>query len=797
MKEVHMLCNAHLDPVWLWQRQEGAAEAISTFRVAADFCEKYDGFVFNHNESLLYEWIEEYEPALFQRIQKLVQAGKWRIMGGWYLQPDCLMPSGESFIRQIETGNRYFFEKFGVKPTTAVNFDPFGHTRGLVQILKKWGYDSYLVVRPVNYVPEHDFIWEGYDGSQILGHFVLPNYSTNRGTVRYKIQAMMDDAHEGANLMCWGIGNHGGGPSREDLEYIEQYRKDNPDIPMYHSNCEAYFSKVDKSKLRTLKQSLVHVDVGCYTTMVQVKQSHRQLENELNLCEKMLAASGVKYDAGKLQDAEKALLFCEFHDILPGSCIRKGEQDALRLMSHGREITSQYQMKAFFKLCEGQKCAPEGQIPIMVFNPNPYWIETDVEAEFQLADQNWEKNQVTLVRVYNEAGEELFAQNEKEDCTFSLDWRKRVVFRAKLKPFSINRFNCTLHVEQGWKRPIETCEQDDEHFIIRTEKLEVRINKRTGLLDRYCVDGEDYLKPGSAQISAYKDNEDPWGMCVDSFCEHIGEFEMVSDEEANRFNGYPQEQLANVRVVENGVVRTKIQTIAKYKESYAVITYTIPKHDTYVDVHIKMLSNNVNTFYKLAFETTLDASRFIGQTAFGREEMLKEGKEVTYQKWCGLFQDDKALTVINNGTYGGSADGGTLNISLLRTPVYSAHPIEDRPIAEHDRAHDHIDMGEREFTYRLTTKTDMLDAQAEAYNQPLYTLSFFPGGSTEQDEKSHVSVELDNPTVVMTSFKKLNDGRYQMRLFNSAATNETVKVCFNEECITEQLTPYEIKTLLF
>ncbi|MBO5071182.1 MAG: alpha-mannosidase, partial [Roseburia sp.] len=181
MKELYLLCNAHLDPVWQWQREEGMAEAVSTFRVAAKFCEEYDGFVFNHNESILYEWVEEYEPALFEKIKKLVREGKWHIMGGWYLQPDCVMPSGESFIRQIETGNKYFMEKFGVKTTTAINVDPFGHTRGLVQILKKCGYDSYLFMRPNNFVPEHDFIWKGYDGSTVIGHNFMPGYGTSKG----------------------------------------------------------------------------------------------------------------------------------------------------------------------------------------------------------------------------------------------------------------------------------------------------------------------------------------------------------------------------------------------------------------------------------------------------------------------------------------------------------------------------------------------------------------------------------------------------------------------------------------
>ena len=168
MKKIHLVCNAHLDPAWLWRWQEGLVAMLSTFRTAADFCEEYDGFVFNHNEALLYEWVEEHEPLLFERIKKLVKEKKWIIMGGWYVQPDCVMPSGESFISQIELGNEYFMEKFGVKPSVAINFDPFGHTRGLVQILKKMGYGGYLFMRPDDI--KGDFIWEGFDGSRITGH---------------------------------------------------------------------------------------------------------------------------------------------------------------------------------------------------------------------------------------------------------------------------------------------------------------------------------------------------------------------------------------------------------------------------------------------------------------------------------------------------------------------------------------------------------------------------------------------------------------------------------------------------
>jgi alpha-mannosidase len=103
---VHLVCNAHLDPVWMWTWEEGLREAISTFRTAADLLDEYPEFIFNHNESLLYEWVEEYAPELFARLLGHVQAGGWNVAGGWYLQPDLNIAGGENLVRQIVEGRR-------------------------------------------------------------------------------------------------------------------------------------------------------------------------------------------------------------------------------------------------------------------------------------------------------------------------------------------------------------------------------------------------------------------------------------------------------------------------------------------------------------------------------------------------------------------------------------------------------------------------------------------------------------------------------------------------------------------
>ena len=793
MKELYLLCNAHLDPVWMWQREEGIAEAISTFRVAAQFCEEYDGFLFNHNESLLYEWVEEYEPALFERIKKLVKEGKWHIMGGWYIQPDCVMPSGESFLRQIQIGNKYFLEKFGVKSTTAVNVDPFGHTRGLVQILKKCGYDSYLFMRPYHFVTEQNFIWKGYDGSEVIGHNFLGGYNTRKGKAVDKIDNLVQKADENeAALVLWGIGDHGGGPSKEDIEKIEDYKKAHSELFIKHSFCEEYFSKVDPLKLKTVSESLVHCMVGCYISMVRIKQAHRQLENELSLCEKMLAVSGVSYDPKMLEEAEKALLFNEFHDILPGSCVKKSEEDGLRLMAYGREIVNRYCTKAFFHLCEGQKEGKMGEVPVLVFNPHPYCMEQEIEVEFMLEDQNWNM-EVTTVKVRDENGNYVPAQNEKEDSMIHLDWRKRISFRASLKPMSMNRFDCELVRVPGAVRPIQDCCENGKHFVFQNERMEVLINKKTGLIDRFCVDGEELLNKDSGKILVYQDNEDPWGMTVDGFYDRIGEFTAVSEEEANCFNGYPEQKLENVRLIENGDVRARVQVIMRQDASFAVITYTIPKKDTYVDIKIKMLSNDVNRMYKLSFDTAFNGA-FKGQSAFGTEEsMLKEEKEVTYQKWCALTNGKKGFAVLNRGTYGGSAKDNILNISLLRTPIYTAHPIGERPISDHDRCHDHIDIGEREFEYRLTGDMQRVDALAEMYNQRVFALAFFPPG---YGEKKDTSVLLDSEEVILTAYKNVESGRL-IRLFHSKAGKKRVTLAIEGKKFEISLNAYEVKTFIF
>ena len=143
-----MIGNAHIDPVWLWRWQEGRQEVLDTCRSAVEMLQKYKDFIFIRSSAATYKWIEEEDRDLFNEIKKYVQEGRWVIVGGWWVQPDCNLPGGESFVRQALYGKRYFKEKFGADVKTGYNVESFGHNGNLPQILKKSGLDFYIFFRP-------------------------------------------------------------------------------------------------------------------------------------------------------------------------------------------------------------------------------------------------------------------------------------------------------------------------------------------------------------------------------------------------------------------------------------------------------------------------------------------------------------------------------------------------------------------------------------------------------------------------------------------------------------------------
>jgi len=807
---VHLLCNAHIDPVWLWEWEEGAAEAISTFRTAADLCEAFDGFVFNHNEALLYQWIESFEPELFRRIQRLVREGRWHVMGGWFLQPDCNMPSGESFVRQILVGRRYFEEKLGVQPTTAINFDPFGHTRGLVQIMAQSGYDSYVFCRPSEsdcHLPDHEFIWVGYDGSEVVGHRTIPWYNSALGGARAKVERFITQYPDRpASLLLWGVGNHGGGPSHKDLEDLSSLIAGTDSTEIRHSTPEAYFADLLETRPRdTLPRHERDINpwaVGCYTSQVRIKQRHRALENALYATEKMASVAAIQgflpYPKAELAEAQRDLLFCEFHDILPGSSIQPVEEMSLRVLDHGMELLSRLRARTFFALAQGQPRAATGEIPVLVYNPHPFPIETTVECEFQLADAHWDEVFTQVTATDN--GIVLPTQVEKEAGNLALDWRKRVVFRATLAPSQMNRFDCRLEVLPAKPRPTLTETEGVFHF--QTDDLEVIVNASTGLIDRYRVRGADVLMPGAFAALVIADNEDPWGSTTRAYRHVLGTFELMTPTDSAIFSGVTAAELPAVRVIEDGDVRTVIEAVFGYGRSAICMHYLLPKRGTELGLDVRVLWLEKTRMLKLSVPAAMPGAVYLGQVAYGAGELPANGDEAVAQKWVAAVDStlDQAMTCINDGSYGSDFANGELRLTLLHSPAYSALPIGDRPLVPQDRFSPRIDQGERLFHFWLNAGTvrerlDAVDREALVKNEKLYALSFFPHGGESQPRPGLL---LDDDVVQVTAFKQAEDGRgYIIRLFEPTglARATTISVPSMGLSAPIALKGFEIKTL--
>jgi alpha-mannosidase len=780
-QSIHLICNAHLDPVWQWQWEEGAAEAVSTFRVAAEFCELYDGFVFNHNEVILYEWVQEYEPQLFKRIQKLVQQGKWKIMGGWFLQPDCNLPSGESFVRQTLLGREYFKKHFGVVPKVAINFDPFGHTRGLVQILAKSGYEGYMYCRPLpneQELPDNYFRWVGFDGSEVIGCRAGDMYPSLHGTAINKIKEnLVKNKNRDAHFILWGIGNHGGGPSRVDVEGINDYMAKRADIEIKHSSPDDFINDLKKPnpKLPKFERDLNPWAVGCYTSMILIKQLHRKLENEMFLTEKMVATAAaqefIDYPKDDLYEVQRDLAVAQFHDILPGTAIQPAEKDSVRIINHGLEILSRLKTHAFFALASGQPKAKDTDIPVLVYNPHPYKVKTMVECEYQLGDQNRDGT-FTNFNVYHN-GKKIPAQLEKEESNIPIDWRKHIVFHAELKPGCMNRFDC---------RPESLPQKPKHHLkankagIIKFDNgsMKIHISTRTGLVEKYIVGGKNVLDKTALRPLVIVDNEDPWGMLKNKFRKVSGSFKPLNSQVACKFAGltHLQKTLHAVRVIEDGPARTVIEALLGYDESKIVMHYVLPKFGTEFELKMRVYWNQKDTMLKLSvpMKNKIADYTLLGQVAYGYQPLDINGNEVVAQKWMAVVdkKSDLAMSCINNGTYAADFTNSELRLTLLRSPAYAAHPIEDRQVLPSDRFSPRIDQGERQFMFRfnvgkISQRINNLDRESLVANEKPFALSFFPSG---EGEIPKASIHLSDKVVQLSAVKISEDEQAMIiRLF--------------------------------
>ena len=653
---VHLICNAHLDPVWQWRWEEGASEALSTFRTAVGLLRENEDLIFNHNEAVLYRWVRTYDPLLFRQIRDLVTQKRWCISGGWYLQPDVNIPGIESIIRHIAEGRKFFREEFGATPTVAYNFDSFGHSGGLPQVLARAGYRMYIHMRPQPHeltLPSDLYRWRGVDGTEITGlRIAVGLYHTERDNIRERLR-------EGTELalrlnrdvpVFWGIGDHGGGATREDLERIRSFVAAEDRVRIVHSTPEVLFGALAGAAANApvVTGDLQRCFTGTYTSLSRLKRRCHESLDGLIQAETLRAATwwmrDQDYPADELADAWRDHLFNDFHDILPGSCTQPAEQDALDQYGRAAETTRRLRLGAAVSFNRG---TPEQHaIPLTVLNANPRMKHVPVEVDCML-DLRPKWTGLWHLRLFDEAGKEMPTQEEQPESLLPFNgWRRRVSFVADAGAVGVRHYE--LRIKEGAREQRATA-----------AALPHSYNDNSGLIDHLDAGGgRECLAGGLLAPLVVEDDGDAWGSDRWNYRTIAGTFRKES----------------GPTVIQAGPIRTITESVFTFGRSRVVIDAFAYPGWRVIEFRLRITWNEIRKRLKLSIPTTLKSREVLCEIPGGAIRRPADGEEHVHGRWVmleGMIQGrETSFAVVNNGQHGLDFLDGELRLSVLRSAAY-------------------------------------------------------------------------------------------------------------------------------
>jgi alpha-mannosidase len=696
---VHLICNAHLDPVWQWRWDEGASEALATFETAAQILSEHPSLVFCHNEAVLYRWVERLDPVLFREIRRLVRARRWAVSGGWYLQPDTNLPGLESVIRQISEGRLYFMEKFGVVPRVAYNFDSFGHGGGLPQILRRAGYRLYIHMRPERgelRLPSDLYRWRGIDGSEILAYRIAVGlYHTEYDNIERRVEQAVELALELERDVpaFWGIGDHGGGATREDLEKIEAFIAREKHVRIVHSTPDRFYKAVrtKEKKAPVFEGDLQRVFTGCYTSLARLKRRAVASLGGLVQAEALGAAAwwtlGRKYPSEEIGQAWRGHLFNDFHDILTGSCVEPAEADAMGL--YGRVEDEARRLKLDAAVAFNGRTRPGMEIPVTVLNANPAAARVPVEFEAMISHRpKW--SGAWHLRLSTPDGRKISCQEEQPEALLPFNgWRRKVCFMADLTGVGASRYGlrlCEGRHEESAAGSSRTAPSAGASSFPRS-RLAPEFDHSSGLVTSLGIGGLEFLAGPMPRLLVIADDGDSWGTGIWSNRRIEGVFDGVGQAE----------------VVERGPVRTITESVFVFKNSRGVLRTIVYPEWPVLEFGLRLIWSETRKRLKLAIPTVFKSGGLLGEIAGGAILRPADGDEHVHGRWClaegKIDGKPAALGVVHPGFHGLDFKDGEIRLSVLRSAAYcheQGFEIEARPVRKF------MDLGVHELRFLVT-----------------------------------------------------------------------------------------------
>jgi len=769
----HLTGNSHIDAAWLWPWTETVDVVKRTFSTAAQLMNEYPAYTYTQSAAVYSQWMADKYPQLNSQIAERIKQGRWELVGGMWLEPDLNMPDGESLVRQVLIGQSTFQKLYGATTRIGWNPDSFGYNWQLPQIYKRSGIDYFVTQKmtwnDTNQLPLKLFWWQSPDGSKVLTYFPQGYGNDNLDPVR--LSRDLASARQRSPGMLeimdlYGVGDHGGGPTRAVLDQGLHWMEGDKAIPHEEfGTAQPFFTKVEAQlapnsptwnyrslakgdtalpepaasqiSVPTWKDELyLEYHRGVFTTQADHKRNMRDSEEWVLNAEKYASLAwldGQSYPATRLTDAWKHVLFNQFHDLAAGSGIGIIYKEAQRDYDQVRWSTAEITANSLKTLATRVDTrVGNGAVPILIFNP--------------LA---WQRAGVAEVSVQLPSG--------SSDTVSVLDSRNRVVpsqvlshdpktqtYRLLLHPESVPSMGYeVLHVAEG-KRPFPS-DLKSSGTTIENASLRVVVDPQTGcitsLFDKK-TSFETIAKDGCGnELQAFKDTPkdyDAWNI-------DPGTYDVAPT---------PLHAVDSVQLVEGGPLRSVVRVTRSWQSSkfvQDVILYTGSDH---VMVSNEIDWHETHVLLKAAFPLAATSPMATYEIPYGAIErpttrnnsFEKAQFEVPAMRWADLGDGAHGFSLLNNSKYGYDAVGNQLRLTLLRSPTW--------PDPDADREHHH-------FVYALyphagSWKEARTVQHGYNLNYSLQAMQVEAHGGEMKPEHSFAGVAADN--VVVTAIKKAETG---------------------------------------
>jgi alpha-mannosidase len=801
--KIDLAGNSHIDAAWLWPRSETIDVVKRTFTTALQLMNEYPDYTFSQSAAQYTEWMAEKYPVINDQIRQRVKEGRWEIVGGMWVEPDLNLPDGESLVRQLLIGQRYFKQQYDVTARIGWNPDSFGYNWQLPQIYKRSGLDYFVTQKmhwnDTNTLPFRLFWWQSPDGSKVLTYFPTDYVHDNVNPTRISADfAESAQRNPGTTEMLdlYGIGDHGGGPTRAMLDQADhwiaagnkdavptmryhtaqQYFTDvethlNPDSPTwdYSTIAKGYTAPPAASNgaigIPTWRDELYfEYHRGVYTTQAQHKRSIRTSEVATLDAEKLASLAwlnGQPYPNDPLTENWKKITFNQFHDLAAGSGIaviyKDAQRDYTEVFHSDNEITD----TSLNTLAASIDTTNKAGVPILVTNT-----------------QAWPRSETVLITAQSpRAADDVYIAGPKGELP------TQVLSHDK----TTNTFHLLVHTNEipalgyatfalvdakGQPRRPPTGPDDsavrlgetNDDFTLSNGIVFLRINKKTGCMTSLlnANSNTEYLLPNSCgnQLQTFKDlpkNYDAWNI------------------DPGTLDGTmtPITTLDSIAITDNGSVRKTIRITRTWQSSKFTQDISLDAFSDTVRISTDVDWHETHVLLKAAFPLAATSDHATYEIPYGSIERPttrnnsweKAQFEVPAMRWADLGDEKQGLSILNDSKYGYDAVGNTLRITLLRSPTW--------PDANADRGHQH-------FVYALYPHTGSWK-QAETVrrgyelNDPLKAKQVFAHTGTLPAEHSFASIE--NANVTLTAIKKAEDADALIfRMYEWAGTASQVKL---------------------